>query len=163
MGDVRISTTISPLTSDWNTDRYSGKGRPQFLDSVTIAGLRGWAGETVEFRFPVRHSTPERNVASWQNCSPWRAVREFSSSLSTHSPYVLEQLPTEARAYIQLERGGTRDVIYGVTPDFAMSLMDDVDHAELTLYCEDREAVVMIDALLSIDTPTSGDGFPSPL
>ncbi|MFF4371421.1 ATP-dependent endonuclease [Streptomyces sp. NPDC001594] len=73
--------------------------------------------------------------------------------LSTHSPYVLEQLPTEARVYIQLERGGTRDVIYGVTPDFAMSLMDDVDHAELTLYCEDREAVVMIDALLSVEHP----------
>ncbi|WP_260618070.1 ATP-dependent endonuclease [Streptomyces sp. WAC07149] len=73
--------------------------------------------------------------------------------LSTHSPYVLEQLPTEARVYIQLERQGTRDVIYGVTPDFAMSLMDDVNHAELTLYCEDKEAAVMVDALISNELP----------
>ncbi|WEB40950.1 AAA family ATPase [Streptomyces yunnanensis] len=345
MGNTRISTTVSPLTSDWNTDRYSEKGWPQFLDSVTIAGLRGWAGETVEFRFPVTAIAGENGAGKstilkaaaaayrapdnrpemrtfypddfFPN-TPWERVErvsllyqfhlgvsstalnlrkpskrwrgmpervgrpvffldisriqpidtligygkiakqstfrgdetEFSEAdrntlarimnksytagkmatyeqkqigilsttegeysnfhqgagedattdlvtllraaprnslviideiesslhpraqrrlmaelfsiahsqriqfiLSTHSPYVLEQLPAEARVYIQLERGGTRDVIYGVTPDFAMSLMDDVDHAELTLYCEDREAAVMIDALLSIERP----------
>ncbi|WP_437083035.1 ATP-dependent nuclease [Streptomyces sp. enrichment culture] len=345
MGNTRISTTISPLTSDWNTDRHSDKGWPQFLDSVTISGLRGWTGETVEFRFPVTAIAGENGAgkstvlkaaaAAYRAPSkfsdmrtfypddffpntPWERVEkvnllyqfhlgvsigtlnlrkpsrrwrgmpervgrpvffldisriqpidtligygkiakqstfrgdetEFSDTdrnmlarimnksytagkmakyeqkqigilstaegeysnfhqgagedattdlvtllraaprnslviideiesslhpraqrrlmaelfsiarsqriqfiLSTHSPYVLEQLPTEARVYIQLERRGTRDVIYGVTPDFAMSLMDDVDHAELTVYCEDREAAVVIDALISNERP----------
>ncbi|MEU6382031.1 AAA family ATPase [Streptomyces bauhiniae] len=345
MSSTRPSTTISPLTSDWNTERYSSKGWAQFLDSVTITGLRGWTGETVEFRFPVTAIAGENGAgkstvlkaaaAAYRTPStlekmrtfypddffpntPWERVEkvnllyqfhrgvtgstlnlrkpsrrwrgmpertdrpvffldisrtqpidtligygkiakqatfhgdetEFPDSdrnmlarimnksyiagrmakyeqkqigilstadgeysnfhqgagedattdlvtllraaprnslviideiesslhpraqrrlmaelftiarnqriqfiLSTHSPYILEQLPTEARIYIQLERSGTRDVIYGVTPEFAMSLMDDIDHSELTLYCEDKAAATAIDALISIEQP----------
>ncbi|WP_327176401.1 AAA family ATPase [Streptomyces sp. NBC_01335] len=345
MNSARVSKTIRPLTSDWNMERYSEKGWPQFLDAVTISGLRGWTGETVEFRFPVTaiagengagKSTVLKTAAAAYRApdklpamrtfypddffpnTPWEVVEkvnlhyqfhlgvsgdsydlrkpskrwrgmperksrpvffldisriqpidtligygkiakqatfrgdetEFSDTdrnmlarimnksytagkmakyeqkqigilstaegeysnfhqgagedattdlvnllrtaprnslviideiesslhpraqrrlmselfsiahkqriqfiLSTHSPYILEQLPTEARVYIQVERHGNRDVIYGVTPDFAMSLMDDVDHTELTLYCEDKEAAVMIDALISNESP----------
>ncbi|MCJ0875855.1 ATP-dependent endonuclease [Streptomyces sp. AP-93] len=345
MSSNRVPITASPLTSDWNTVRYSDRGWPQFLDSITISGLRGWRGETVEFRFPVTaiagengagKSTVLKAAAAAYGASgvtdkmrvfypddffpntPWEQVEkvnlvyqfhqgvssytlslrkpskrwrgmperagrsvffldisrtqpidtligygkiakqstfrgdetefpdadrnmlarimnksyvagrmakyeqkqigilstpegeysnfhqgagedtttdlvtllraaprnslvvidEIESSLhpraqrrlmaelfsiahsqriqfilSTHSPYILEQLPTEARIYIQLERGGMRDVIYGVTPEFAMSLMDDVDHTELTLYCEDKEAAVMVEALISYERP----------
>ncbi|WP_329087756.1 MULTISPECIES: ATP-dependent nuclease [unclassified Streptosporangium] len=73
--------------------------------------------------------------------------------LSTHSAIVLEQLPTEARVFIQRPRTGPHNVMYGVTPEFAMSLMDDVQHPELVLYCEDPEAVVVIDALIRKEMP----------
>ena len=79
--------------------------------------------------------------------------RRLQFILSTHSPYVLEQLPTEARVYIQTSRSGVREVIYGVTPDFALSLMDDVGHPELTLFCEDARAAVLLDRLISANRP----------
>jgi hypothetical protein len=77
--------------------------------------------------------------------------------LSTHSATILEQLPTEARVYVQAPAKGARNIIYGVTPEFALSLMDDMDHPELTLYCEDGEAQVMIDALIARESPEIGN------
>jgi hypothetical protein len=62
-------------------------------------------------------------------------------------------LPTEARVFIQAQRKGPRNIIYGVTPEFAMSLMDDVDHPELVLYCEDEKAQTLVDALISQEMP----------
>ncbi|SFI75540.1 AAA domain-containing protein [Amycolatopsis sacchari] len=73
--------------------------------------------------------------------------------LSTHSPYILEQLPAEARVHIQLERNGTRNLLYGVTSNLSLSLMDDEDHPDLTLYCEDDRAVQMVDALIAQERP----------
>jgi predicted ATPase len=73
--------------------------------------------------------------------------------LSTHSPYVLEQLPTEARIYIETGTRGKRNLLYGITPEFALSLMDDMDHSELTLYAEDERAAHMVDRLISVHKP----------
>lgn len=43
--------------------------------------------------------------------------RELQVILTTHSPYILEELPLEARAYILPTEGG-REIIYGVSPEF---------------------------------------------
>ncbi|MEV0649779.1 AAA family ATPase [Phytomonospora sp. NPDC050363] len=69
--------------------------------------------------------------------------------LSTHSQTILEQLPLEARILIQQQRDGSRTILYGITPEFAMSLMDDIEHPELIVYCEDTAAEAMIEALLA--------------
>ncbi|MET7549192.1 AAA family ATPase [Streptomyces sp. NPDC005500] len=79
--------------------------------------------------------------------------RKMQFILSTHSATIMEQLPTEARVYIQTHRGGGRDVLYGVTAKFAMSLMDDVEHPELVLFCEDEYAAILIDALMNHEDP----------
>ncbi len=73
--------------------------------------------------------------------------------LSTHSPTILEQLPTEARVYVQTQRGGGRNIMYGVTAQFAMSLMDDSEYPELVLFCEDTQASTLIDALITEEAP----------
>ncbi len=82
--------------------------------------------------------------------------RRMQFILSTHSATIMEQLPTEARVYIQTHRGGGRDVLYGVTAKFAMSLMDDIDHPELVLFCEDDYAGTLIDALINQEDPDLG-------
>ena len=64
---------------------------------------------------------------------------ELQVILTTHSPYVLDELPPEARAHI-LEAGSTRTIIYGVSPEFAMTKMDDVPQPECDLYVEDERA-----------------------
>lgn len=69
---------------------------------------------------------------------------ELQVVLTTHSPYVLEELPLEARACIMQTPSGEREIVYGVSPDFAMTKMDDVQHAECDLYVEDNAAGVML-------------------
>jgi predicted ATPase len=73
---------------------------------------------------------------------------ELQVVLSTHSPYVLEELPLEARACIMQLPTGRREIVYGVSPDFAMTKMDDVQHAECDLYVEDERAGVMLTEIL---------------
>ena len=46
--------------------------------------------------------------------------------LTTHSPYVLDALPFEARLYIlESEAAGAKRIVAGVSPQFAISKMDD--------------------------------------
>ncbi len=69
--------------------------------------------------------------------------REWQVVLTTHSPYVLGELPAEARAYI-MQMGSTREIVYGVSPEFAMTRMDDVPQPECDLYVEDVRAQVLL-------------------
>jgi predicted ATPase len=73
--------------------------------------------------------------------------------LTTHSPYVLEELPLEARAYVLQTPAGTREIVYGVSPDFAMTKMDDLQHSECDLYVEDRAAATMLTEILVVASP----------
>jgi predicted ATPase len=77
---------------------------------------------------------------------------ELQVVLTTHSPYVLEELPFEARACIVQTPGGGREIIYGVSPEFAMTKMDDVRHSECDLYVEDPAAETMlVEILVSVN------------
>lgn len=68
--------------------------------------------------------------------------------LSTHSPYVLEELPQEARILLMPGPQGV-NVVYGVTAEFAMSRIDDSVHPELVVYVEDTESAVMLREVLA--------------
>lgn len=70
--------------------------------------------------------------------------------VSTHSPYVLEQLPQEARVLLVPGNIGT-NVIYGASVEFAMSRMDDPVHPEMAVYVEDREAEILLREILVSD------------
>jgi len=72
---------------------------------------------------------------------------ELQVILTTHSPYVLAELPPQARAYI-MQIGHMREIIYGVSPEFAMTKMDDVAQPECDLYVEDPRAKVMVTEIL---------------
>jgi hypothetical protein len=74
--------------------------------------------------------------------------RECQIVISTHSPYVLEELPLSARIYI-LETGNRKEIASGVSPQFAMTKMDDENHPECELYVEDERAAVWLGEILS--------------
>ncbi|MFT3731468.1 MAG: AAA family ATPase [Hyphomicrobium sp.] len=74
--------------------------------------------------------------------------RELQIILTTHSPYVLEELPMESRIYI-LETEGSKRIVAGVSPQFAMTQMDDVQHPECELYVEDAAAKVLLAEILA--------------
>jgi predicted ATPase len=69
--------------------------------------------------------------------------KEIQFILTTHSPYVLEELPVEGRIYLMKE-SGTRMVVTGVSPDFAMTKMDEEFHPECDIYVEDQRAAVFV-------------------
>lgn len=73
---------------------------------------------------------------------------EVQIILTTHSPYILEELPTGARLQI-VEIGGVKSIVPGVSPQFAMTQMDDEDHPECDLYVEDEAAKTLLSELLA--------------
>jgi predicted ATPase len=75
--------------------------------------------------------------------------REIQIVLSTHSPYVLEELPLEARLYI-LESQQTKRIVKGVSPQFAMTQMDDEPHPECELFVEDHAAAILLGEVLAL-------------
>jgi predicted ATPase len=78
--------------------------------------------------------------------------RELQIILTTHSPYILDELPLEARAHILKKQDG-REIVYGVSPDFAMSKMDDQPHFECDLYVEDQRAATLLMEVLTAHAP----------
>jgi len=78
--------------------------------------------------------------------------RELQVIMTTHSPYILQELPPEARGYI-LRSGNSREVIFGVSPDFAMTKMDEDQHPECDLYVEDARAEDMLREILVVHAP----------
>jgi hypothetical protein len=86
-----------------------------------------------------------------------RLIRDFATMarhhhlqviLTTHSPYVLEELPPEARIYIARRQDGQREVLTGVSADYAMTYMDDIGHPELELFVEDAESRILVEEIL---------------
>src|SRR5262249_50796168 len=68
--------------------------------------------------------------------------------ISTHSPYILEELPQEARVLLMPGLQGI-NIVYGVTAEFAMSRIDDSAHPELVVYVEDAESAVLLREILA--------------
>jgi predicted ATPase len=74
--------------------------------------------------------------------------KELQILLTTHSPYILDELPPNARAYIHHDESGRR-IMYGVSPEFAMTKMDDIAQCECDLYVEDRRAGFLLVEILT--------------
>ena len=55
--------------------------------------------------------------------------KEIQIILTTHSPYVLEELPPDARLHI-FEQNDVRQIMVGVSPQIAMTKMDDILHPD---------------------------------
>jgi energy-coupling factor transporter ATP-binding protein EcfA2 len=66
--------------------------------------------------------------------------------ISTHSPYILEQLPPEAR--VLLMRTDKVNVVYRSSPEFCLSSLDEKNYPELTILVEDREAQTLLREIL---------------
>jgi len=68
--------------------------------------------------------------------------------VTTHSPYVLEELPAIARVYV-FKSGSEKAVVSGVSPNFALSKMDEEVHPEVDVYVEDEVAKIFLEEILA--------------
>ncbi|WP_267428412.1 ATP-binding protein [Methylobacterium sp. GC_Met_2] len=73
--------------------------------------------------------------------------KELQIVLTTHSPYVLGELPPEGRIYL-MEGVGGKSVVTGVSPDFAMTRMDEEQHPECDIYVEDVRAAALVGEMI---------------
>ena len=74
-------------------------------------------------------------------------LRRVQIIMSTHSPYVLEELPPEARILLVPAKDGP-SVLYGASPEFALTKLDDIVHPEAYVFVEDRLAEVWLREML---------------
>ncbi len=75
-------------------------------------------------------------------------LNELQIIITTHSPYVLEELPDAARIYLMEGAEGKRPVT-GVSPEFAMTRMDEEAHPECDIYVEDNRAKALLGEILA--------------
>ena len=73
--------------------------------------------------------------------------RELQVIVTSHSPYVLDEVPPDARIYIMTSSEGKR-IVRGVSPGFAMTQMDDEDHPDCDVYVEDSRAETLVGEVL---------------
>ncbi len=71
---------------------------------------------------------------------------EVQIILTTHSPIILEELPPEGRLYII--DGETKQLARGVSPEFAMTKMDEEPHPECDVYVEDPRSETLLKEIL---------------
>lgn len=79
-------------------------------------------------------------------------VLELQIIVTTHSPYILEELPPEARVQI-LNTPQEKKLVTGVSPYFAMTQMDDEPHPEVEVFVEDEESQILLEELVVADQP----------
>lgn len=79
-------------------------------------------------------------------------IHECQIIMTTHSPYVLDELPLEARLCILRSNKGmktVKQIIGGISPEFAMTKMDDDAHPECDVYVEDDAARIFLEEILA--------------
>ncbi|HEX5182203.1 MAG TPA: AAA family ATPase [Allosphingosinicella sp.] len=78
--------------------------------------------------------------------------RDLQIILSTHSPYVLAELPLEARLYIMQGQSG-KHIMTGISPEFAMTRMDEYPAPECEAYVEDDRSREMLREIVVAHKP----------
>jgi predicted ATPase len=140
-------------------------------DGNSYSGFHQGTGETTMLEF-LQSDIPEYGMliideieTSLHPRSQRRLVRALAEIcrdkqaqiiLTTHSPYIIEELPLEARLYI-LGRGANRQIVSGVSANFAMTNMDDESHPDCELFVEDNAAKTMTSEIITAHAPELAD------
>lgn len=66
---------------------------------------------------------------------------------SSHSASIIESVPPEGRVLLMPKEGGV-NILYGITPEMAMSALSGTHHAELSVFVEDDVAKDFVQVIL---------------
>lgn len=146
---VGISTTsihktrFVPIIEDQST-RYSGfhQGTGQITMAEFLAtDFQQYSLVLIDEIETSLHPRAQRRLI--RDLARVAREREVQFIITTHSPYILEELPPECRIYLMNE-AGSRTVVTGVSPEFAMTKMDEESHPECDIYVEDSRAATLV-------------------
>jgi len=152
--DVDKKRPVGLLEREWGelSQFHQGAGEDATLDLFrTLQGIPENSLLLIDEVEASLHPRAQRRLVRFLL---WLArQRRIQVILSTHSPYVLQELPQEARILLLPGPQGL-SVVYGVSADFAMSRLDDEVHPEVHLFVEDREAEVLLREILASSEDT---------
>lgn len=152
--DVDKNRPVGLLEREWGemSQFHQGAGEDATLDLFrTLQGIPENSLLLIDEVEASLHPKAQRRLVRFLL---WLArKRRIQVILSTHSPYVLQELPQEARMLLLPGPQGL-SVVYGVSADFAMSRLDDEVHPEVHLFVEDREAEVLLREILASSEET---------
>jgi predicted ATPase len=152
--DVDKKRPVGLLEREWGelSQFHQGAGEDATLDLFrTLQGLPENSLLLIDEVEASLHPRAQRRLVRFLL---WLArQRRIQVVLSTHSPYVLQELPQEARILLLPGPQGL-SVVYGVSAEFAMSRLDDEVHPEVHLFVEDREAEILLREILASSEET---------
>ncbi len=153
--DVDKKRMVGVLEREWGelSQFHQGAGEDATLDLFrTLQGLPNHSLLLVDEVEASLHPRAQRRLVRFLL---WLArQRRIQVILSTHSPFVLEELPQEARILLLPGPQGL-SVVYGISADFAMSRLDDEVHPEVHVFVEDRDAEILLREILASSEETS--------
>ncbi|MGD9576576.1 ATP-dependent nuclease [Desulfovibrio sp.] len=125
---------------------HQGAGEDATLDLLTL--LQDVPDTSLVIIDEIEASLHPRSQRRIMHFLLWIArTKQIQVVLSTHSQYILSELPDEGRIFI--ERGQDGPVVsYGITPEYALNRMDDYIRPKKYIFTEDREAIVVAKAIL---------------
>jgi hypothetical protein len=147
--DVDKKRPIGLLEREWGelSQFHQGAGEDATLDLFRT--LQGVPENSLLLIDEVEASLHPRAQRRLVRFLLWLArQRRVQVILSTHSPYVLQELPQEARILLLPCPQGL-SVVYGVSAEFAMSRLDDEVHPEAHVFVDDREAEILLREILA--------------
>lgn len=153
--NVDAKRQIGLLEREWGelSQFHQGAGEDSTLDLFrTLQGLPENSLLLVDEIEASLHPRAQRRLTRFLL---WLArKRRVQIILTTHSPFVLQELPQEARVLLLPGPQGL-SVLYGVSPEFAMSRLDDEVHPDLHVFLEDREAEILLREILASSPETA--------
>ena len=153
--DVDVKRQVGLLEREWGelSQFHQGAGEDATLDLFrTLQGLPDNSLLLIDEVEASLHPRAQRRLVCFLL---WLArTRRVQVILSTHSPFVLQELPQEARILLLPGPQGL-SVVYGVSADFAMSRLDDEVHPEAFVFVEDRDAEILMREILASSEDTA--------
>jgi len=149
ISDVDKKRQVGLLEREWGeiSQFHQGAGEDSTLDLFrTLQGIPDNALLLIDEVEASLHPRAQRRLVRFLL---WLArQRRIQVILSTHSPYILQELPQEARILLLPGPQGL-SVVYGVSAEFAMSRLDDEIHPEAHVFVEDRDAEILLREILA--------------
>lgn len=141
--DVNVDRKIGLLTKDCGeiSQFHQGVGEGSILDVFKLLqDIPNFSLLVIDEVENSLHPQAQRRFVRY--LLKLARTKKLQIILSTHSPFVLEELPAIARIML-MRLSDRKEIVYGVSTDFALSTIDDETHPELFAFMEDEEAIAL--------------------
>ncbi len=149
--DVNVDRKIGLLTKAYGeiSQFHQGAGEDSILDMFKL--LQDIPNQSLLVIDEVENSLhPQAQRRFVRYLLELSRVKKLQIILSTHSPFVLEELPPVARIML-MQLADRKEIVYEVSTNFALASMDDEAHPDLYVFLEDDEAVSLFWEILKQD------------
>ena len=145
--DVDAKKRISVIKQDSGEVSQFHQGSGESITTEIISTLKNVPDKSLVLIDEVESSLHPRSQRQMiRKLLELARVKTLQIVITTHSPYVLEELPPDSRILLTRTKTGI-NVIYGASTEFCMSQIDERLHPELTICVEDiksKEAAIQL-------------------